>query len=82
MREQMGPGAFKQRMEQELPYWINVIPQLPRLLHERLTSAMPQAALQAVAAEAQLRAFQVRNRWLAIIAAAAVGVLIVLVVRP
>ena len=36
MENQIGPRAFLERMEQQAPYWINVLPNLPRLLDERL----------------------------------------------
>ncbi|MBP8297571.1 MAG: ubiquinone biosynthesis regulatory protein kinase UbiB [Burkholderiales bacterium] len=32
MEMQLGPESFFRRMEQEAPYWIDVLPQLPRLL--------------------------------------------------
>ena len=36
MEKQIGPEAFFRRMEQEAPYWIDVVPQLPRLLLQAL----------------------------------------------
>ena len=36
MEQQLGPGAFLERMEQQAPYWVTVLPQLPRLIEERL----------------------------------------------
>src|SRR5207249_3480839 len=54
MREQLSPRAFLRRMEQELPYWINVIPQLPRLIEDELkdTSDTEQALRAALVIEA------------------------------
>ena len=39
MEKQIGPEAFLQRMEQEAPYWVALLPQLPRLLGDRLRDA-------------------------------------------
>jgi ubiquinone biosynthesis protein len=36
MEGQLGPNAFFARMEQEAPYWVSVIPRLPRLIEDRL----------------------------------------------
>jgi ubiquinone biosynthesis protein len=36
MEKQIGPEVFFRRMEQEAPYWIAVVPQLPRLLLQAL----------------------------------------------
>ena len=35
MEEQIGPGAFFARLEQQAPYWVSVLPQLPRMIQER-----------------------------------------------
>ncbi|MEP7083409.1 MAG: AarF/UbiB family protein, partial [Betaproteobacteria bacterium] len=43
MEKQIGPGAFLQRMEQEAPYWVGIVPQLPRLLLQVIAQ---QAAAQ------------------------------------
>jgi len=40
MEEQIGPGAFFARLEQEAPFWIDILPRLPRLVEERLTSPL------------------------------------------
>jgi len=39
MERQIGPAAFFERMEEQAPYWINVLPQLPRLIEARLRDA-------------------------------------------
>ena len=44
MERQIGPEAFLRRMEQEAPYWVEVLPQLPRLLLQALAQ---QSAAQA-----------------------------------
>lgn len=38
MERQIGPEAFFRRLEQEAPYWIEVVPQLPRLLLHALAA--------------------------------------------
>ena len=38
MERQVGPEAFFKRMEQEVPHWVHVIPQLPRLVAARLAA--------------------------------------------
>jgi hypothetical protein len=38
MEEQIGPGAFFARLEQQAPYWVSVLPQLPRMIQERFDS--------------------------------------------
>jgi ubiquinone biosynthesis protein len=47
MEKQIGPEAFFQRMEQEAPYWVALLPQLPRLLGDRMQSAERRHVLQA-----------------------------------
>jgi len=36
MEEQIGPGAFLARLEQQAPHWVNVLPKLPRMLDDYL----------------------------------------------
>jgi ubiquinone biosynthesis protein len=47
METQIGPMAFLERMEQQAPYWISVLPQLPRLVGERLLDSSHIDRLQA-----------------------------------
>ena len=66
MREQLGWGALQRRLIAEAPYIVTALPELPRLLHQRLLAppAASDVALKALAA-----AQRGRNRWLAVVAA-------------
>ncbi len=75
MQEQIGLPALRRRLIAEAPYIVAALPELPRLLHQRLL-AHPAASDTAVA---ELAAAQkVRNRWLAAIAALLVVVIVLL----
>jgi len=76
MQEQIGLPALQRRLIAEAPYIVAALPELPRLLHQRLM-APPAASDSAVAelAEAQ----KARNRWLAAIAVLLVIVIALLV---
>ena len=65
MEDQIGFRALERRLFAEAASLVQVLPELPRLLHQRLSEPPPSsdAALKAVAA-AQVS----RNRWLAVIA--------------
>jgi ubiquinone biosynthesis protein len=65
MEDQIGLPALLRRLEAEAPYLAAALPELPRLLHQRLAAPLPAAdvALRELAA-----AQQSRNRWLAAIA--------------
>jgi ubiquinone biosynthesis protein len=77
MQEQIGLPALRRRLIAEAPYIVAALPELPRLLHQRLL-AHPAASDTAVAELASAQ--KVRNRWLAAIAAL-LAVVIVLLVR-
>jgi len=66
MDDQIGPRALARRLETEAPYLIAALPELPRLIHQRLLAppTATDAALKELAA-----AQRARNRWLAIVAA-------------
>ncbi len=65
MEEQIGPRALQRRLLAEAPYLVTALPELPRLLHQRLLApaAASDTALLALAA-----AQKTRNRWLAVVA--------------
>ena len=46
MERQIGPEAFLQRLEQEAPYWVELLPQLPRLLADWLRADEREHVLQ------------------------------------
>ena len=65
MDEQIGWRALQRRLRDEAPYLVSVLPQLPRLIHERLLLPAPASDTQVNAlADARRQA----NRWLALIA--------------
>jgi ubiquinone biosynthesis protein len=79
MEDQIGPRALARRFETEAPYLIAALPELPRLIHQRLSAPPPPIDL----ALAALVATQVaRNRWLAIIAILLVLGVLELLLRP
>jgi len=76
MQEQIGLPALQRRLIAEAPYIVAALPELPRLLHQRLLA--PSAAAVSDAAEL-VSAQKSRNRWLAAIAALLVIVIVLLV---
>jgi ubiquinone biosynthesis protein len=78
MQEQIGLPALQRRLIAEAPYIVAALPELPRLLHQRLLA--PAAASDTTVAE--LAAAQTtRNRWLGVIAVLLVIVIFLLVRR-
>jgi ubiquinone biosynthesis protein len=79
MREQVGLTAFIRRLEGEAAYLVHALPELPRLIHQRLLSPAPpsNAAVMALAHEQR-----VRSRWLAVVAVLLLAILGVLVLHP
>ncbi len=78
MREQIGPQAFQRRLIAEAPYIVNALPELPRLLHQRLL--VPPAPFDFVLKELA-SAQRSRNRWLALVALLLIAVVALLVQR-
>jgi ubiquinone biosynthesis protein len=66
MEEQIGLRALERRLIAEAPYIVAALPELPRLLHQKLTAppATSNSALRELVA-----AQKARNRWLALVAA-------------
>jgi ubiquinone biosynthesis protein len=82
MEKQIGPGAFLERMEQQAPYWIGVLPQLPRLVdewfaHERRESEVRELQLRSLRADFESAR---RALWVAVPAAIFLLVLLIVVV--
>ncbi len=80
MEDQIGPRALKRRLEAEAPYLIAALPELPRLIHQKLNAppAASDVALKELAA-----AQRARNRWLGLVAALLTIVVVVLLAgRP
>jgi len=65
MQDQIGLRALERRLVAEAPYLVAALPELPRLLHQRLL--MPPMASDTAIREF-VAAQRVRNRWLAVVA--------------
>jgi ubiquinone biosynthesis protein len=78
MREQIGFPALKRRLIAEAPYIMQALPELPRLLHQRLLAppAASDVALKELAA-----AQRGRNRWLAFVVVGLIALAALLVMR-
>ena len=79
MEDQIGFRALERRLFAEAASLVQVLPELPRLLHQKLSAPPPLT-------DAALRAFMVeqrwRNRWLALIAAMLVVIVVLLLQQP
>src|SRR2546430_12470975 len=75
MRDQVGWRALERRLRDEAPFLATVLPQLPRLIYQRLSAPPPvsQDALQKLAA-----AQRSQNGWLALLAVLLTGVIVLL----
>jgi ubiquinone biosynthesis protein len=78
MRDQIGLPALQRRLLAEAPYIVAALPEIPRLLHQKLLAPPPASdtALMALAA-----AQRTRNRWLALVAVLLVIVAVLLLRR-
>ena len=78
MEEQIGPRALQRRLLAEAPYLVSALPELPRLLHQRLLAppAASDTALKELAA-----AQRTRSRWLAVVAVLLAAVVVLLLQR-
>jgi ubiquinone biosynthesis protein len=65
MQDQIGLPALQRRLIAEAPYLVAALPELPRLLHQRLLA--PPVASD-MAQKELTESLRVRNRWLAVIA--------------
>jgi len=79
MRDQIGLPALQRRLLAEAPYIVAALPELPRLIHQRLL-APPGASDTALLQLAQ--ATRTRNRWLAVVAVLLAIVVVLLLRRP
>src|SRR6185369_76653 len=77
MRDQIGLPALQRRLLAEAPYIVAALPELPRLIHQRLL-APPGASDTALLQLAQ--ATRTRNRWLALVAVL-LAIVVVLLLR-
>ena len=76
MENQIGVTALQRRFMAEAPYLAAALPELPRLVHQRLLAKPAVSELQGLAA--QQRAL---NRWLGVIAVLLAAVFVVLLLR-
>jgi len=77
MQDQLGWLALERRLREEAPFLLSALPQLPRLIYQRLSAPPPasEAALKDLAA-----AQRSRSIWLTLVAAI-VGAAVVLIVQ-
>jgi ubiquinone biosynthesis protein len=75
MEDQIGPSALQRRLLAEAPYLIAALPELPRLLHQRLIAPLPSTAESA----RELAATQRERNWLLAVIAILLGALVLLV---
>jgi ubiquinone biosynthesis protein len=75
MEDQIGWRALERRLREEAPFLVSALPQLPRLIYQRLSAppAPSDAAMKELAA-----AQRARNLWLALVAALLAGVIVLL----
>jgi ubiquinone biosynthesis protein len=79
MQDQIGWRALERRLFAEAPYLVQALPELPRLLHQRLSMPPPASDVAMLVLAAAQRG---RNRWLMVVAGLLLAVLAVLLVRP
>jgi ubiquinone biosynthesis protein len=72
MDDQIGWRALRRRLLAEAPYLVQALPELPRLLHQRLQAPAPASEIALLALAHAQRA---RNRWLAVLALLLLAVL-------
>jgi ubiquinone biosynthesis protein len=79
MGEQVGWRALERRLREEAPFLLTALPQLPRLIYQRLSSPPPVSDISfKELAEAQ----RARNLWLGLLAVLLTAVIAVLLWRP
>ena len=78
MHDQIGFPALRRRLLAEAPYIVAALPELPRLLHQKLLAPPPASDLALHALAAAQRA---RNRWLAVVAVLLAAVVVLLLRR-
>jgi ubiquinone biosynthesis protein len=78
MQDQIGFAALQRRLLAEAPYIVAALPELPRLIHQKLLAPTP-ASDTALFALAQAQ--RTRNRWLALVAVLLVIVAVLLLRR-
>jgi len=79
MHDQIGWRALERRLIAEAPYLVTALPELPRLLHQKLLAPQPASDLALLALAHAQRG---RNRWLAVVAALLAALLVLLLLRP
>ena len=76
MTDQIGLPALQRRLLAEAPYIVAALPEIPRLLHQKLLAPPPASdAVMMMLANAQ----RTRNRWLALLAVLLVVIAVLLV---
>ena len=73
LKDQMGPKAFFKKVKQNIPYWLEKMPELPDLIYQRLqASTEPLLAQKIIALEQELKQVKAKTRfwwglWLGVI---------------
>jgi ubiquinone biosynthesis protein len=79
MHDQIGWRALERRLIAEAPYLVTALPELPRLLHQKLLAPQPASDLALLALAHAQRG---RNRWLALVAGLLAAIFVLLLLRP
>jgi ubiquinone biosynthesis protein len=77
MENQIGVTALQRRFMAEAPYLAAALPELPRLVHQRLLAQPGVSQLKGLATEQRAL-----NRWLGLIAVLLAGVFVLLLLKP
>jgi ubiquinone biosynthesis protein len=78
MKDQIGLPALQRRLLAEAPYIVAALPELPRLLHQRLLSTAPASETALLALATAQRG---RNRWLVVVAVLLAIIVVLLLAR-
>ena len=79
MQNQVGWRALERKLRDEAPFLLTALPQLPRLIYQRLSAPLPASD---ISFKALATAQRVRNLWLALLAVLLAGLIAVLLWRP
>ena len=76
MQDQLGWRALERRLREEAPFFLSALPQLPRLIYQKLAAPPPASDVALKELAASQRA---RTLWLAVLAALLGGLVVLLV---
>jgi ubiquinone biosynthesis protein len=78
MQDQLGWRALERRLREEAPFFLSALPQLPRLIYQKLAAS---ASVSDVGLKELASAQRTRTAWLAVVAALLGGLIVLLVQR-